>query len=38
LLVSDAKWLWHDWITQTTRVYGYDEKPATRYLTTRIAQ
>ncbi len=27
LSVSDAKWLWDNWITLNTRVYVYDEKP-----------
>lgn len=28
LTVSDAKWLWDNWITLNTRVYVFDEKPA----------
>ncbi|MFC1960030.1 L,D-transpeptidase [Chloroflexota bacterium] len=28
LTVSDAKWLWTNWITLNTRVYVYDEKPS----------
>ncbi len=27
LSVSDAKWLWDNWVIQETRVYVYDEKP-----------
>lgn len=27
LSVSDAKWLWDNWIIQDTRIYVYDEKP-----------
>lgn len=27
LSVSDAKWLWDNWIIENTRVYVYDEKP-----------
>ncbi len=27
LTVSDAKWLWDNWINMNTRVYVYDEKP-----------
>jgi hypothetical protein len=27
LTVSDAKWLWDNWVRMNTRVYVYDEKP-----------
>lgn len=27
LTVSDAKWLWDNWVRMDTRVYVYDEKP-----------
>lgn len=27
LTVSDAKWLWDNWVIMNTRVYVYDEKP-----------
>ena len=27
LSVSDAKWLWDNWVIENTRVYVYDEKP-----------
>ena len=27
LTVSDAKWLWDNWVVMGTRVYVYDEKP-----------